>query len=218
MNQTSRTDDTSGHPEWNQNPPSLNADATTRQDLNGIANSREHRSTDAGGTENGTEITSLSDRAIPLTISAKHPNLSESPRRLSQTASAVDEPLDRSNALTLRVPVPRFLRSVFKFATFIGPGFLIAVAYIDPGNYATDVSAGAQSKYALLFVVMMSNLIAIFLQSLCIKLGTVTGLNLAEMCRVHLPKWLNLVLYLLAESAIVATDIAEVFACYPSCT
>src|SRR6266536_3471193 len=81
---------------------------------------------------------------------------------------------------------------------------------IDPGNYATDVAAGAATKFSLLFIVLMSNLFAIFLQSLCIKLGTVTGLNLAENCRAHLPRWLNITLYLFSESAIIATDIAEV--------
>jgi len=89
-------------------------------------------------------------------------------------------------------------------------GFMIAVAYIDPGNYSTDVAAGAAYKFRLLFVILMSNIFAIFLQSLCIKLGTVTGLNLAEHCREHLPKWLTYCLYFLAESAIIATDIAEV--------
>jgi metal iron transporter len=81
---------------------------------------------------------------------------------------------------------------------------------IGTGNYATDVVAGASYKYRLLFVILMSNLIAIFLQSLCIKLGTVTGLNLAENCRAHLPPWLNYVLYAFAEAAIIATDVAEV--------
>lgn len=97
-----------------------------------------------------------------------------------------------------------------KYVKFIGPGFMIAVAYIDPGNYATDVQAGAETRYRHLFVILLSNLFAIFLQSLCIKLGSVTGLDLAENCRKHLPKWLNIVLYLFAEAAIIATDIAEV--------
>lgn len=97
-----------------------------------------------------------------------------------------------------------------KYVKFVGPGFLIAVAYIDPGNYATDVEAGASTRYKHLFIILMSNLFAIFLQSLCIKLGSVTGLNLAENCRKHLPRWLTIILYLFAEAAIIATDIAEV--------
>jgi metal iron transporter len=99
---------------------------------------------------------------------------------------------------------------LFKYSKFIGPGFLISVAYIDPGNYSTDVSAGASTRFGLLFIVLMSNIFAIFLQSLCVKLGTVTGLNLAEHCKAHLPRWLNLTLYVLAEAAIITTDIAEV--------
>src|SRR5271154_839389 len=87
---------------------------------------------------------------------------------------------------------------------------MIAVAYIDPGNYSTDVAAGATYRFKLLFIILMSNLFAIFLQNLCIKLGTVTGLDLAQNCRKRFPKWLTITLYLFAESAIVATDMAEV--------
>ena len=99
---------------------------------------------------------------------------------------------------------------IIKFSKFVGPGFMVSVAYIDPGNYATDVAAGASTKFKLLFIVLMSNLFAIVLQSLAVRLGTVTGLNLAEHCRAHMPKWLNIFLYILAEAAIIATDIAEV--------
>ena len=87
---------------------------------------------------------------------------------------------------------------------------MISVAYIDPGNYSTDVSAGAATKYKLLFIVLMSNVFAIVLQSLAVRLGTVTGLNLAQHCKAHLPRWLNVFLYVVGECAIVATDIAEV--------
>jgi metal iron transporter len=78
------------------------------------------------------------------------------------------------------------------------------VAYIDPGNYSTDVAAGASYQFKLLFIVLLSNLIAIYLQSLCIKLGTVSGMDLAQMCRAHLPRWLNLFLYVMAEGAVRA--------------
>lgn len=76
------------------------------------------------------------------------------------------------------------------------------MAYIDPGNYSTDVAAGASYKFRLLFIVLMSNIFAIFLQSLCIKLGSVSGLNLAEACREFLPRWLNYFLYAMAEGAV----------------
>lgn len=208
MNQTSRTDDTLHHPGWNQNPPPLNADETTRQDLNGIANAREQRDHTLLATGPGDG--SLQSDILPVPQDRDdRPDRKES-TGLVLAASAADQPADRSKALTVHCSVPWFLRPLVKFAAFVGPGFLIAVAYIDPGNYATDVAAGAQSKYALLFVVLMSNVFAIFIQSLCIKLGSVTGLSLAENCRVHFPKWLVIILYIFAESAIVATDIAEV--------
>lgn len=97
-----------------------------------------------------------------------------------------------------------------KFLSFVGPGIMISVAYMDPGNYSTSVSAGANYQYKLLFTVFMSNIFAVVLQSLCIKLGSVTGLDLAENCKRHLPRWLNIVLYIFAELAIIATDLAEV--------
>lgn len=80
------------------------------------------------------------------------------------------------------------------------------------------MAAGATYQYRLLFVVLLANLFAIFLQTLCIKLGTVTGLNLAQACRLYLPPWINYGLYIFAEIAIIATDIAEVrllFCRYP---
>ncbi|KAK7515306.1 divalent metal ion transporter [Phyllosticta citriasiana] len=101
-------------------------------------------------------------------------------------------------------------RILYKYAKFVGPGMMVAVAYIDPGNYATDVAAGASFRFGLLFIILMSNIFAILLQSLAVKLGSVTGMNLAETCREFCPFWLNIILYFFAESAIIATDIAEV--------
>lgn len=190
MNNPSRTDDTIGHPGWNQNPPPLNADATTRQDLNGIANSREQRNH------------ALQSETETGNVSLNSPMLS--------TVLEAEPPMKPSRFPNLQVWSGRIFRELIKFSHFVGPGFLIAVAYIDPGNYATDVAAGAHSKYALLFVVMLSNIFAVILQSLCIKLGSVTGLNLAENCRAHLPRWMVIILYILSELAIIATDIAEV--------
>ena len=76
------------------------------------------------------------------------------------------------------------------------------MAYIDPGNYSTAVAAGASYQFRLLFIVLVSNIIAIYLQSLCIKLGTVTGKDLAQNCRAHLPAWCNIFLYVMAEGAV----------------
>lgn len=97
-----------------------------------------------------------------------------------------------------------------KYAGFIGPGIMVSVAYMDPGNYSTAVSSGALYGYKLLFMIFLSNLMAVVLQCLCVKLGTITGLDLAEMCRLNLSPKLNLSLYICAELAIIATDLAEV--------
>lgn len=109
-----------------------------------------------------------------------------------------------------RTKVQKGCQILKKYASFIGPGIMVSVAYMDPGNYSTAVSSGAMYGYKLLFVIFMSNLFAVILQCLCVKLGTVTGLDLAEMCRLNLPYGLNLSLYACAELAIIATDLAEV--------
>ncbi|CAG8532278.1 3938_t:CDS:2 [Paraglomus brasilianum] len=97
-----------------------------------------------------------------------------------------------------------------KFIRFAGPGYLIAVGYLDPGNWATDLSGGSQFGYSLLFIVFCSNLMAMLLQGLSVKLGIVTGLDLASACRMYFNKWTNYILYVLCELAIIACDLAEV--------
>ena len=101
-------------------------------------------------------------------------------------------------------------RVLLTYVRFIGPGIMVAVAYIDPGNYSTAVSAGASNEFSLLCIILLSNFIAIFLQCLCIKLGSVTGKDLSRNCKEHLPRWVNYVIYFFAECAIIATDVAEV--------
>ena len=93
---------------------------------------------------------------------------------------------------------------------FAGPGYLVAVGYMDPGNWATDLAGGSQFGYTLLSVILISNLMAILLQSLCAKLGIVTGRDLAQACRDHYSKPTAIVLWLLCEVAICACDLAEV--------
>ena len=93
---------------------------------------------------------------------------------------------------------------------FSGPGFLVAVGYMDPGNWATDLAGGARFGYSLLCVIMISNLMAILLQHLCIKLGVATGRDLAQACRDHYPRPLAWFLWILCEIAIAACDLAEV--------
>lgn len=217
MNCPSRTDpDTLDHPDWNQNPPPLNADVTTRNDFNGIANSKVHRKHAGTGGVAGEGSLSIEPPSHGIEEEREGENLKK-PGEVIVGSSGCEVPPESSSESprqTFIHLIPSFLlypaQSVAKFARFVGPGFLIAVAYIDPGNYATDVEAGAQFRYALLFIVLVSNIFAILLQSLCIKLGTVTGLNLAENCREHLPRWMVIILYLFSEAAIVATDIAEV--------
>src|SRR5579863_7467213 len=93
---------------------------------------------------------------------------------------------------------------------FMGPGFLISVGYMDPGNWATDIAGGSRFGYTLLFVVMASNLIAILLQSLSLKLGVATERDLAQLCRERYGKWTSFILWVMAEIAIAACDLAEV--------
>ncbi len=93
---------------------------------------------------------------------------------------------------------------------FLGPGFLIAVGYMDPGNWATDIAGGSRFGYTLLFVIMASNLMAILLQSLSLKLGVATESDLAQLCRQNTGRWLSFTLWLMAEIAIAACDMAEV--------
>lgn len=97
-----------------------------------------------------------------------------------------------------------------KYSKFIGPGLMVSVSYMDPGNYSTAVAAGSAHRYKLLFSVLVSNFMAAFWQYLCARLGAVTGLDLAQNCKKHLPFGLNITLYILAEMAIIATDLAEV--------
>jgi manganese transport protein len=97
-----------------------------------------------------------------------------------------------------------------KLLAFLGPGYLVAVGYMDPGNWATSLAAGSKFGYALLTVALLSNLMAIVLQSLCTRLGVGAGRDLAQACRDSFPRFVSWPLWLSAEIAITATDLAEV--------
>ncbi|ORX94993.1 natural resistance-associated macrophage protein [Basidiobolus meristosporus CBS 931.73] len=97
-----------------------------------------------------------------------------------------------------------------KFLAFLGPGYMIAVGYMDPGNWATDLEGGSRFGYSLLFVILISNFMAVVLQGLAIKLGVVTRCDLAQACRKYYPPLVNIGLYIICELAIVACDLAEV--------
>ena len=108
------------------------------------------------------------------------------------------------------IPVPKHYGFFKKLLVFAGPGFLVAVGYMDPGNWATDLAGGSKFGYALLFVILISNFFAMLLQHLALKLGIVTGKDLAQMCRDQYSKKTAIFLWLMAEIMIVACDIAEV--------
>ncbi|HEY0271836.1 MAG TPA: Nramp family divalent metal transporter, partial [Chitinophaga sp.] len=97
-----------------------------------------------------------------------------------------------------------------KILAFFGPAYLVSVGYMDPGNWATDLAGGSQYGYTLIWVLLMSNLMALLLQSLAARLGIVRGRDLAQANRDTYPRAVNFILYIFAETAIAATDLAEV--------
>jgi len=97
-----------------------------------------------------------------------------------------------------------------KILAFLGPAYLVSVGYMDPGNWATDIAGGSEFGYKLIWVLLMSNLIALLLQSLSARLGIVRGMDLAQASKNAYPKWANIPLYILAEVAIAACDLAEI--------
>ena len=114
------------------------------------------------------------------------------------------------DTLLSKIAQTHIFKVLKKYFKFIGPGLMVSVAYMDPGNYSTAVAAGSAHRYKLLFSVLVSNFMAAFWQTLCAKLGATTGLDLAQNCKKELPYGLNIALYLMAEIAIIATDLAEV--------
>ncbi|CAN7565686.1 Nramp family divalent metal transporter [Mesorhizobium sp. LjNodule214] len=119
-----------------------------------------------------------------------------------------DQPSLREVNASIAVPQSGFwLRRLF---AFMGPGYMVSVGYMDPGNWATDLAGGAQFGYTLLFIIMLSNLMAILLQALAARLGIATGRDLAQACRAYYPRPVNFLLWIACELAIIACDLAEV--------
>jgi manganese transport protein len=113
--------------------------------------------------------------------------------------------------LNATVPLPPEQAGFWKqYCAFVGPAFLVSVGYMDPGNWGTDLQAGALFRYDLLWVVALSSFMAIILQVCSARLGVVTGKDLAQMCRDHLPKWTRWPNWIFCEIAIAACDLAEV--------
>jgi len=108
------------------------------------------------------------------------------------------------------VEVPRGGPGWKRWWAVAGPALLVAVGYMDPGNWATDLAGGSRYNYSLIWVLLMSNMMAILLQSLCARLGIVSRRDLAQACRETYSPVVNIPLYILAEVAITATDLAEV--------
>ena len=108
------------------------------------------------------------------------------------------------------VTVPAGATWLRRFFAFVGPGYMVSVGYMDPGNWATDLAGGAQFGYTLLFVIMLSNLMAILLQALSARLGIATGRDLAQACRAYYPRPVAFLLWIACELAIIACDLAEV--------
>src|ERR1700732_1951910 len=108
------------------------------------------------------------------------------------------------------IPVSHTASWIRKVLAFAGPGYLVAVGYMDPGNWATDIGGGSKFGYTLLSVIVLSNLMAMILQALSAKLGIVTGRDLAQACREHYSRRTSFVLWVLCEIAIAACDLAEV--------
>ena len=131
----------------------------------------------------------------------------EATHKLAWRKTATQVSLPEAHRSILVPAGASFWRKLFAFS---GPGFLVAVGYMDPGNWATDLAGGAKFGYSLLSVVMISNLMAILLQHLCIKLGVATGRDLAQACRDHYSRPTVWFLWILCEIAISACDLAEV--------
>ena len=100
-------------------------------------------------------------------------------------------------------------RGLRAIAPFVGPAMVVSIAYMDPGNFATNIQAGSRYGYTLLWVVLMANLIAMLFQALSAKLGIVTGRNLAEMCRERFSPPVVIAMWIVSEIAAMATDLAE---------
>ncbi|TKY64626.1 Metal transporter Nramp6 [Spatholobus suberectus] len=115
--------------------------------------------------------------------------------------------IDNSNTDQIVVPDRKSWKNLF---AYVGPGFLVSIAYIDPGNFETDLQSGAQYKYELLWIILVASCAALLIQTMAANLGVVTGMHLAEHCRTEYSRVPNFILWVIAEIAVVACDIPEV--------
>src|SRR6266849_1327996 len=147
--------------------------------------------------------TPVAEESVERSAIAKDASVSRAPWRRSGSLPSLPEAY-RSIPIQAGAPVWR------KLLAFAGPGYLVAVGYMDPGNWATDLGGGSKFGYTLLSVILLSNLIAMFLQALSAKLGIATGRDLAQACREHYSRRTAIALWVICETAIAACDLAEV--------
>jgi manganese transport protein len=140
-----------------------------------------------------------------LTTGAGSSSAVSSPAALSQAPNLPSLPESHRS-----IPVSHTASRFRKVLAFAGPGYLVAVGYMDPGNWATDIGGGSKFGYTLLSVILISNLMAMFLQALSAKLGIATGRDLAQACREHYSRRTSIALWIVCEIAIAACDLAEV--------
>jgi manganese transport protein len=126
---------------------------------------------------------------------------------MSWSSAHVDR--ESKAVIAARAAISRQRRGLRALLPFLGPAFIASVAYIDPGNYATNIQSGSEFGYNLLWVVVLANLMAMLFQNMSAKLGIATGKNLPEICREYCPKWLSYIMWGFSEVAAMATDIAE---------
>src|SRR6266576_544242 len=155
------------------------------------------------GYGGGQRIVSMAVSSVPQARSSSPPGYSETGWRRSRGTPSLSEVF---GSISTRPQGPLWK----KLLAFLGPGYLVAVGYMDPGNWATSLAGGSKFGYALLVVALLSNMMAILLQALCARLGIGAGRDLAQACSDAFPPALSWPLWLLAEVAICATDLAEV--------
>ena len=148
---------------------------------------------------------------VPPQLETEPPVSGESPASIfSPAAWRHDVAMPSLPEVHRTIPIAHGASWLRKMLAFAGPGYLVAVGYMDPGNWATDIGGGSKFGYTLLSVVLISNLIAMFLQALSAKLGIATGRDLAQACRDHYSRRAAIALWVICETAIAACDLAEV--------
>src|SRR5689334_22191024 len=127
----------------------------------------------------------------------------------SDSVATVHLTATQKTGLSVRAALEGRSKGLGAFLPFVGPALIASVGYMDPGNFATNIEAGSHYGYGMLWVVLLSSLIAMLFQALSARIGIVTGKNLAELCREHFPARVTMAMWLASELAAIATDLAE---------